>query len=67
MPDGVTCSALKSARWVQEWVRKTNTANADMLVFNSEKLLSLYAGIIYSMPIYRLSSAEPPTEIPTLT
>jgi hypothetical protein len=25
-----------------------------MLVFISEKLLSLYAGIIYSMPIYRL-------------
>lgn len=27
---------------------------ADMLDFTSEKLLSLYAGIIYSMPIYRL-------------
>jgi len=30
---------------------------ADMLVFASEKLLLLYAGIIYSMPIYRLYPA----------
>jgi hypothetical protein len=35
---------------------------ADMLVFTSEKLLSLYAGIIYSMPIYRLYPATSEAE-----
>jgi hypothetical protein len=36
--------------------------NAEMLVFASEKLLSLYAGIIYSMPIYRLYPATAEAE-----
>jgi hypothetical protein len=35
---------------------------AEMLVFASEKLLSLYAGIIYSMPIYRLYPATAEAE-----
>jgi len=35
---------------------------ADMLVFTNEKLLSLYAGIIYSMPIYRLYPATSEAE-----
>jgi hypothetical protein len=35
---------------------------AEMLVFASEKLLALYAGLIYSMPIYRLYPATAEAE-----
>jgi hypothetical protein len=35
---------------------------ADMLVFTSEKLLALYAGIMHTMPIYRIYPATPEHE-----
>lgn len=39
---------------------------ADMLVFTSEKLATLYAGIMHSMPIYRLYPAISESEAITL-
>ena len=35
---------------------------ADMLVFTSEKLLALYAGVMCSMPVYRLYPGTPEAE-----